>query len=81
MVQCISFHPNVEVNGETVATIINAFPEYLTDFAIKILFEHGIEDPIPGQWYSQEKWLTYPNVGSSFFTFFYVNTFINCQSN
>jgi len=33
MVQYKSFDTSVEVNGETVSTIINAFPEYLTEFA------------------------------------------------
>lgn len=57
MAQYIAFDKNVEVNGETVATIINAFPEYLTEFAIKILKNHGIENPTPGEWYSQDNWL------------------------
>ncbi|MDA3893805.1 MAG: hypothetical protein PF517_19245 [Salinivirgaceae bacterium] len=57
MDQYKAFDRNVEVNGETVATIINAFPEYLTEHAIKILKMHGIENAIPGEWYSQVNWL------------------------
>lgn len=57
MAEFISFDENVEVNGETVSTVINAFPEYLTGMAIRILKEHGIDNPTPGQWYNQQLWL------------------------
>ncbi|MBI9067317.1 MAG: hypothetical protein JEZ09_08495 [Salinivirgaceae bacterium] len=57
MAEFISFDDNVEVNGETVATIINSFPEYLTGIVIRILKEHGIDNPTSGQWYSQQLWL------------------------
>ena len=57
MAEFVPFAKNVEVNGETVSTIINAFPEYLTDMAFRILKLHGIDNPVPGKWYSQEAWL------------------------
>lgn len=57
MAQFVPFDDNVEVNGETVSAITNAFPEYLTSMAIEILRQSGIDNPIPGQWYSQKAWL------------------------
>lgn len=57
MAQFRAFAPNVEVNGETVLSIINAFPDYLKDFAYEILEDHGIKDPKPGEWYKQQAWL------------------------
>ena len=57
MAQFIPFAPNVEVNGETVLSIVNAFPEYLMDLAYKILSHNEISNPVPGEWYSQKAWL------------------------
>lgn len=57
MAQFEPFAPNVEVNGETVLSIVNAFPEYLMSMALKILEDNGISNPVPGQWYSQKAWL------------------------
>lgn len=57
MAQFIPFDNNVEVNGETVSAIVNAFPEYLTNMALQILKKSGIVNPVPGQWYSQKSWL------------------------
>lgn len=57
MAQFVPFADNVEVNGETVSAIINGFPENLIPIAIRILNEHGINNPVPGKWYSQKNWL------------------------
>ena len=57
MAQFVPFASGVEVNGETVLSTVNAFPEFLQAFATKILAEKSIENPQPGSWYSQEAWL------------------------
>ncbi len=54
MAQFEQFSPNVEVNGETVLTTINSFPEFMGAIAVKILEKYGIKDPKPGNWYSQK---------------------------
>ncbi|MCC5943588.1 MAG: hypothetical protein JJT94_01530 [Bernardetiaceae bacterium] len=56
MAQFIPFAPNVEVNGQTVLSIVNAF-EVGRLYRLSILEEHGIENPQPGEWYSQAAWL------------------------
>lgn len=67
MAQFKSFDDNVEVNGETVSAIVNAFPEYLTNMALQILKNSGIENPIPGEWYSQKSWLNaFKEIGDKF---------------
>lgn len=57
MAQFIPFSPSVEVNGETVLTTVNSFPEFMRTIALQILERNGISDPQPGQWYSQKAWL------------------------
>lgn len=57
MAQFISFAPNVEVNGETVLTMVNAFPDYIREVSLQYLAENGIKKPKPGRWYSQQAWL------------------------
>jgi hypothetical protein len=37
MAQFIPFAPNVEVNGDTVLTTVNSFPEVMRSFAVKML--------------------------------------------
>jgi len=56
MAQFIHFAPGVEVNGETVLSVINAL-NMGQDFRREVLKRNGINDPQPGQWYSQESWL------------------------
>ena len=56
MAQFIAFEPNVEVNGETVLSVINAM-EGFEEFSRTILEINGIVEPKPGQWYSQQGWL------------------------
>lgn len=48
--------PTVEVNGETVYSIIDGMGAFKSK-AIKILSENGINDPKPGNWYNQQAWL------------------------
>ena len=57
MAQFEQFAPNVEVNGETVLTTVNSFPEFMRTIANQILAEKGISNPAPGNWYSQKAWL------------------------
>jgi hypothetical protein len=57
LAQYVPFAPNVEVNGETVLATVNSFPEFMRSFALKMLAENGISNPVPGQWYKQKAWL------------------------
>lgn len=67
MAQYIPFEDGVEVNGETVSAIVNAFPEYLTGLVLKILKEKDIINPVPGEWYSQKSWLeAFKEIGMKF---------------
>lgn len=56
MAQFKAFAKNVEVNGETVLSIVDGMGAF-RNTALKILAENGINDPQPGQWYSQQAWL------------------------
>lgn len=56
MAQFTPFSPNVEVNGQTARSIIDAIPVG-RDYRMAILERHGIKNPQPNQWYPQEKWL------------------------
>jgi predicted hydrocarbon binding protein len=47
----------VEVNGQTVLSVVNAFPDALTRRGESILADNGIENPEEGEWYPQEYWL------------------------
>jgi hypothetical protein len=55
MAQFVAFQNGVEVNGETVLSVVNGSP--LKDMALDILGRHGIIDPKPGMWYAQQDWL------------------------
>ena len=48
--------PTVEVNGETVLSIVAGMGTH-TDRASRILAGHGLADPRPGSWYNQQSWL------------------------
>lgn len=52
----VASSPKVEVNGETIYSIIDGMGIF-KNTAIKILNENGITNPQPGQWYSQQLWL------------------------
>jgi hypothetical protein len=56
MAQFVAMSPDVEVNGETVRSVILGMGTFKPR-AVSILAEHGIEDPRPGRWYSQQGWL------------------------
>jgi len=57
MAQYKEFEENVEVNGETVLSTINSFPDFMRNTAIEMLKSKGISDPQAGKWYSQKAWL------------------------
>lgn len=52
----VASSPSVEVNGETVLAVVAGMGLFQAK-AHQILAEHGIEDPQPGRWYSQQAWL------------------------
>jgi len=57
MAQYEPFSSDVEVNGQTVLTTVNCFPEFMRSIALKILKDNGISDPQSDMWYSQKAWL------------------------
>lgn len=56
MAQFKAYSPNVEVNGQTVLSIVDGMGSF-TMSANQILSQNGIINPTPGQWYSQQNWL------------------------
>jgi len=56
MAQFVPFEQGVEVNGQTVLSIVNAL-EGGRSSRFKILEKHGIIDIQPQAWYSQKAWL------------------------
>jgi len=56
MAQFKAFVPGVEVNGETVLSLVDGLGPF-RETGLKILAEKGIVDPQPGLWYSQQAWL------------------------
>ncbi len=54
MAQFIPFQPGVEVKGQSLLSIVNAI-EFGKEVRLAILKKHGIENPVPDGWYSQEK--------------------------
>ncbi|HUK67092.1 MAG TPA: hypothetical protein VLV17_09715 [Anaeromyxobacteraceae bacterium] len=56
MAQFKAFSPKVEVNGETVHAIVDGMGAFKAK-ALALLTEHGIPDPKPSAWYSQQAWL------------------------
>ena len=51
-----ALNPNTEVNGDTILSFV-AGTGIFKDNALKALRESGIENPVPGGWYSQQAWL------------------------
>jgi hypothetical protein len=51
-----AFAPGVEVNGETVLSVVVGVPGG-ESLARRILAESGIADPQAGKWYPQQAWL------------------------
>jgi hypothetical protein len=56
MGQYTAFDATVEVNGETVLSLVKGVGVW-EESARRILAENGIHDPQPGAWYSQQAWL------------------------
>ncbi|MDY6935046.1 MAG: hypothetical protein SVZ03_12600 [Spirochaetota bacterium] len=56
MAQFIAINKDVEVNGETVLSIV-AGMGVMHDLALSILLKNGIDNPKQGEWYSQQNWL------------------------
>ena len=56
MAQFQSLSMGVEVNGETVLSVLDAMGVFRNQ-ASEILKENGVIDPTPGKWYSQQAWL------------------------
>lgn len=48
--------PEIEVNGHTVYAVVAGL-RIFGDTPKQILDHHGLHDPQPGQWYSQQAWL------------------------
>ena len=56
MAQFKAFAPGVEVNGETVLSLVDGMGAF-KETGLKILAAHGIADIKPGHWYPQQAWL------------------------
>lgn len=56
MAQFVAFAPKVEVNGETVLSIVDGMGTF-KEKALTILASNGIKAPKPGDWYPQQFWL------------------------
>jgi len=56
MTQFKSFSSQVEVNGETVFSIVDGMGNF-KEKALDILEKNGITNPKPNIWYSQQNWL------------------------
>lgn len=56
MAQFKASAPNIEVNGETVLSIVDGMG-ILKIKAYRILEKNGIKRPTAGKWYSQQSWL------------------------
>lgn len=56
MAQFKAFASNVEVNGETILSVMDGMG-VTKELAYRFLAEQGIKDPQPGHWYSQQAWL------------------------
>ncbi|MBI2420367.1 MAG: hypothetical protein HYV28_21105 [Ignavibacteriales bacterium] len=51
-----AFSTNVEVNGETVISVVEGMGAFKAT-ALRILEDNGISNPGPGKWYPQQAWL------------------------
>lgn len=56
MAHFIAFDSKVEVNGETVLSIVDGMGAF-KERTYKFLADNGIQNPEPGKWYSQQAWL------------------------
>lgn len=56
MAQYVPFAKNVEVNGQTILSFVNALPAFKVTMEA-ILANYGLVNIQPEQWYSQKSWL------------------------
>lgn len=56
MAQYVAFAKGVEVNGETVLSVLDGMDAFRSK-ALSILEKNGINNPQPGKWYPQQSWL------------------------
>lgn len=56
MAQFKALNPEMEVNGQTVLSIVNGLGE-MKSMGLRILKRNNIHDPEPHNWYSQQDWL------------------------
>ena len=56
MAQFKAFASGVEVNGETVLSVVDGMGTFKAS-ALRILAEHNIPNPQPGKWCPQQAWL------------------------
>jgi hypothetical protein len=56
MAQFKAFDAKAEVNGETVLSVVDGMGAFKKK-ALEILKSNGIDEPKPGKWYPQQKWL------------------------
>lgn len=55
MAEFVAFTPGVEVNGQTVLSVVEGSTIKMS--ALNYLAKNGIADPKPGAWYPQQAWL------------------------
>lgn len=56
MAQFKAMNADVEVNGQTVISILEGM-QTMRETGFSILRQCGIENPQEGEWYSQQSWL------------------------
>jgi len=56
MTQFIALDPRVEVNGQTILSVLEGIPEY-KEFALGVLEKNGIRHIRRGSWHPQQNWL------------------------
>lgn len=56
MAQFVAFNKNVEVNGQTILSVLDGMKGFEST-ALSILSKNGIDKPEPDKWYSQQAWL------------------------
>lgn len=57
MAQFIPFSPDVEVNGETILSVVNGVHDLFKPKMHDILVKNNIPNPQKGKWYKQSDWL------------------------
>jgi len=56
MAEFMAFNKDVEVNGQTILSVLDGMKGY-EESALKILARNGIQNINQDQWYSQQSWL------------------------